>query len=315
MAYNNNAVISGGLNGEGTRAAESFATEVWGPAVEVAIKEKLVLANLCNDLSAFVSSQGEIIHLPKIDSIAAGTKGEGAITWETSSSDASEELLNVDQHKYAAVLVEDVIKVQSNYDMMSLFAKELGYSIASAVDEAVDSAIIDSLKASGGGINQINLSATPMGEEADFDLIATSCFAQDADPTAWTIVLAPGTYANMFNISDLSLATQGAALGGNFTNTGLVSKIYGFNVVMSPNVTTATTDMDSGGGTDNKAPLGYVVHKSAAHIAFSQRARLQTQYDVDFLGTKIVADTIFGTLVRNTVSTSTGQGRAFLLYT
>lgn len=312
MAYNNNAAISGGLNGEGTRAAESFATEVWGPAVEVAIKEKLVLAGLCNDLSAFVSSQGEKIHLPKVDSIAAGDKGEGAITWETSSSDAGEEALLVDKHKYAAVVIEDVIKVQGNYDMMSLFAKELGYSVANAIDVAIDSAIIDSLKASGGGINQIE-PTNDMGSEADFDTVATSVLVQDSDPSAWTIVLAPSTYANLFNIGDLALATQGSAMGANFTQTGMVSKAYGFNIVMSPNVTTASTDFDSGGGTDNVAPLGYCVHKSALHIAFSQKARLQTQYDVDFLGTKVIADSIFGVLARNTVSTSTGQGRIFLL--
>ena len=135
------------------------------------MKEKLVLAGLCNDLSSFVSSQGEIIHLPKVDQVTKGTKGEGAITWATDASDAGEETLNVDTHEYAAVLIEDVIKVQSNYDMMGLFATELGYSLANSVDSAIDTAIINSLKASGGGINQINVNATPMSVNADWDLI------------------------------------------------------------------------------------------------------------------------------------------------
>tara|TARA_R100000664_G_scaffold16539_1_gene25318 strand:- start:2268 stop:3212 length:945 start_codon:yes stop_codon:yes gene_type:complete len=313
MAYNANAVISGGLNGEGTRAGESFATEIWGPAVETAIKEKLVLTNLCNDLSPLVATQGERIHLPKIDQVTAGTKSEGAITWETSSSDAGEEVLNVDTHKYAAALIEDVVQVQGNYDLLNMFAKELGYSIANAVDTAIDTAIIDSLKASGGlnAATEIDISGTPMGTEADFDVIATSCYAQDPDPNNWTIVLSPGVYANLMNIADLSLATQGAALGSQFTQTGVVAKAFGFNVMMSQNVTTATTDMDSAGGTDNKAPHGYVLHKSACHIAFSQKARLQSQYDVDYLGTKVIADTIFGILVR--YGTAAGQVRSFLL--
>jgi hypothetical protein len=94
----------------------------------------------------------------------------------------------------------------------------------------------------------------------------------------------------------------------------MVSKVYGFNMLMSPNVTTASTDFDSGGGTDNKTPHGYVVHKSALHIAFSQTARLQTQYDVDFLGTKVVADAIFGVLARNAANSTVGEGRIFLLH-
>ena len=313
MAYNANAVISGGLNGEGTRAAESFATEVWGPAVEVAIKEKLVLANLCNDLSAFVSSQGEIIHLPKVDQVTKGTKGEGAIPWETSSSDAGEETLNVDTHEYAAVLIEDVIKVQSNYDMMGLFAKELGYSLANSIDSAIDTAIINSLKASGGGINQINVNATPMSVNADWDLVLTSVLAQDPDPSNWTVCLTPGTYANMANLGDLALGTVGSPLGAAFGTSGSVARVYGMNVIMSQNITSSAVDFDSGGGTDNVTVKGYVVHKSACHIAYSQKPRLQSQYDVDYLGTKVIADQIFGTLVRNAADSNAGQGRIFLL--
>ena len=313
MAYNNNAVISGGLNGEGTRAGESFATEVWGNAVEVAIKEQLVLDKVCNDLSPLVATQGERIHLPKIDQVTAGTKGEGAITFETSSSDASEEILNIDTHKYAAVVIEDIIQVQGNYDMLNMFAKELGYSVANAVDTAIDAAIIDSLKASGGlnAATEINISATPMGTEGDFDAIATKCYAQDPNPNNWTIVLAPSVYANLMNIGDLAIATQGAALGANFTQTGVVTKAYGFNIMMSQNVTTATTDFDSGGGTDNKDPHGYVLHNSCCHIAYSIPSRLQSQYDLDYLGTKVIADTAFGVLAR--YGTAAGQVRSFLL--
>ena len=312
MAYDANPILHGGLTG-GAGDADSFATEVWGNPVEVAIKEKLVLANLCNDLSPLVSGQGEKIHLPKIDQVTAGNKGEGAISWSTSSSDAGEEVLSIDTHKYAAVLINDVIQVQSNYDMLNMYAKEIGYSIANAVDVSVDSSIINSLKASGGlnAATEIDLSTNPMGVEADFDAIATKCYAQDPDPNNWTIVLAPSVYANLMNIGDLAIATQGAALGANFTQTGVVTKAYGFNVMMSQNVTTATTDFDSGGGTDDKVPHGYVVHKSACHIAFSQTARLQSQYDVDYLGTKVIADTIYGVLTR--YGTAAGQVRTFLL--
>ena len=57
--YNSGAIISGGLNGAGDRAGESFATEIWGPVVETKMKEKLVLSPLFNDLSSFVATQGE----------------------------------------------------------------------------------------------------------------------------------------------------------------------------------------------------------------------------------------------------------------
>ena len=302
-------VLHGGLTGA-AGAADSFATEVWGPAVEAAIKEKLVLAKLCNDLTPLVSGQGEKIHLPKIDQVSTGDKGAGAITWDTDGTDAGEEVLNISNHKYAAVLINDVIKVQSNYDMMNIFAKELGYSIANAVDEAVNTAMIASASTTSGLVTAQNIDVTSMGTEADFDIVATKCLVEDGDPNNWTIVLPPSTYANLMNIGDLAIATQGAALGANFSQTGIATKAYGFNIMMSQNCASGTTDFDTD-GTTNSTVLGFVIHKSCLHIAFSQRARLQSQYDVDHLGTKVVADAVFGVLGRN--SQTSGQNRSFVL--
>lgn len=61
--------------------------------------------------------------------------------------------------------------------------------------------------------------------------------------------------------------------------------------MMSQNCASGATDFDTD-GTTNSTVLGFVIHKSCLHIAFSQRARLQSQYDVDHLGTKVVADAV-----------------------
>ena len=83
------------------------------------------------------------------------------------------------------------------------------------------------------------------------------------------------------------------------------------NVVVSPNVTSATTDMDSGGGTDNQDIEGYIIHKSALHIAYAKDVNLKTDYDIDYLGTKMVSDVMYGCLVRN--SNTVGQKRVHFL--
>lgn len=310
--YNSGAIISGGLNGEGTRAGESFATEIWGPVVETKMKEKLVLSPLFNDLSSFVATQGERIHLPKIGQVTAGTKGEAAITFEASSSDQSEEILNIDQHKFAAVVVDDIVQVQGNYDLTQLFSAELGYALAKGVDEYLDGKIIDSFKSATGKINAIDLNASPLSVKADFDLILGNCLAEDPDPTQWTIVVPPAVFSNLANIADLSLGTAGSPLGADFGQNGVVSRVYGFNLVVSQNVTTSSTEFDNDGGGDAVAPAGYVLHSSAAHIAYSINSRVQSDYSIDHLGTKIVADTAYGCLVRN--SSTTGEKRAFLLH-
>jgi len=309
MAYQNVNAISGGLAGLGTRSAESFATEVWGPAVEVAMKDNLVLAGVCNDLSAFVATQGEKIHMPKIDQVTSGVKGEGAISWLTNASDAGEEYLDVNTHQFAACVIEDVIKVQSNYDMMNLFAKELGYSIALNIESDINTALLVSLSSATGVINGVNVA--DMGTAADFPVILSKVLAEDTNPANWTMILNPTGYSNMAKLTDLSLGTA-APLGAGFAKNGLVGKVFGIDIVLSSVAQSAAYDFDTTGATDSKTPFGFLVHKSAMHIAYSVRPRLQAQYDVDHLGTKVVADTIYGIKIRNAVTA--GQKRVHVIY-
>lgn len=309
MAYANANSISGGLAGEGTRSAESFATEVWGPAVEVALKDNAVLANIPNDLSAFVSGQGEKVHLPIVDQVTSGAKGEGEISWATGASDAGEESLDIDTHQFAAVVIEDVIKVQGNYDMMNLFAKELGYSLANNIESSLNTKLLESVSSSSGEINGINV--TDMGTAADFPILMAAALAEDANPANWTIALNPTGYANMTKLTDLSLGT-GAALGADFGKTGIVGKLFGMDVVLSSVLQSTAYDFDTSGGTDSLTPFGFLIHKSAMYMAYSLKPRLQAQYDVGHLGTKVVADVIYGCMVRN--ASSAGQKRVHLLY-
>ena len=115
----------------------------------------------------------------------------------------------------------------------------------------------------------------------------------------------------MANMVQLAYGTDNAPLGNKFTQTGGVGKLFGMNVYVSPNVTTATTDMDSGGGTENHNIEGYLIHKSALSIAFSKNVNIKTDYDIDYLGTKMVADVMYGVLVRN--SATAGQQRVHFL--
>jgi hypothetical protein len=71
-------------------------------------------------------------------------------------------------------------------------------------------------------------------------------------------------------------------------NTGKVGTLFGIPVMTSSLIpTTATAGIEA----------AYLVHKSAIAVAVQQDIRVQSEYSVDYLGTKVVADIIYGAVI------------------
>ena len=313
MAIAAKSIYTGGAMSGVTDSHDVFVPEICGAAVEKAFRDKLVFGSLCRDLSPLVAGGGDVINLPTVDTITSGDKtAETAISYDTSAAVQTQETLTINKHTFAACLIEDILKTTSSYDLTMLYAKELGESLANAIDVYIESQILASCQGSGGGVNPLTLAASPhMGAASDFDVILSTLLAEDQELSNWTIVLPPLIFANLANMVQLAYGTDSAPLGNKFTQTGGVGKLFGMDVLCSPNVTVATTDMDSGGGTENHNIEGYLIHKTALNIAFSKTVNIKTDYDIDYLGTKMVADVMYGVLVRN--SATAGQQRVHFL--
>ena len=67
--------------------------------------------------------------------------------------------------------------------------------------------------------------------------------------------------------------------------TGVVPSFFGMPVIQSSLIATTA-------GTSNE--IGYCFHRGAVAIAVQQEIRIQSEYSVDFLATKMVADCIYG---------------------
>ena len=316
MAYANKMLQTGGgiAAADGTHSHDVFVPEVWAPAVELAFKNNLVFGSLANDLSAFAASGGDVIHIPTFDTIATGDKvPETAISYAATGAAQAEETLTINQHNFSATLIEDLLKVQSSYDLMSIYTEEIGYALGNKIDDYIDSQLLASCQSAAGKINGIVTgSDLKTASNADFELILSNVLGQDPDVSSWTLVVSPAAYSSMAALVQLSYGTAGSPLGQGFANSGAVKTVFGMPILMSNNVTTAVTNMDNAGGeTDNFTPIGYCVHKSALSIAYSQNVRMQADYDIDYLGTKMVGDVVYGCNIRN--SGTTGQRRVFVL--
>ena len=135
MAIAADSIYTGGAMSGVTDSHDAFVPEIWGPAIELAFKEKLILGGLATDLSAFVANGGDKIRMPQIDTITSGDKtAEAAITWGTGAAVQTDLELDVDKHTYAACMIEDILNVTSSYDLVNIYAKELGYALAKSID-------------------------------------------------------------------------------------------------------------------------------------------------------------------------------------
>ena len=85
---------------------------------------------------------------------------------------------------------------------------------------------------------------------------------------------------------------SGAGVGFGNDNavmqTGQVGSLFGIPVMTSSLIpTTTSTGIEA----------AYLVHKSAIAVAVQQDIRVQSEYDVSYLGTKVVADIIYGAVI------------------
>jgi hypothetical protein len=103
------------------------------------------------------------------------------------------------------------------------------------------------------------------------------------------MVVNPTLFADILNpsagIAQYFIRNDAVGEGNRGLRSGMVGSLYGIDVYMSNTVSTA--------GTSSTIP-GAIFHKSACVFASQQEVRVQSEYSVDALGTKVVSDLLYG---------------------
>ena len=116
--------------------ADVFIPEIWSPLAIVAREQQLVFAKLVDRRFENGLSAGDTIHVPGVSDLAARTKSTNtAITYETVTESNTD--ITISTHKYAAIAVESITKVQNNRDQLQLYAGKLGYALGLDVDDTL----------------------------------------------------------------------------------------------------------------------------------------------------------------------------------
>jgi len=335
-------VHSGGTGAVTPNIADQFIPEVWGQAILEAFQQKIMMKNVGIDLSPEVANQGDKIHLPHIGvpALSAFTQGSEISADVTSgaSMTSDETALTISEYNVASAYVPDIVKVQSNYDLMEIYAKQLAYACARGFDNFLHYQVannLQSLLSSATGAvgadpnNSLHVQTTgSVLSQGNLTSLMGLILGETGDTEGWNLVLSPDMYASLNSLTSYSEGTQ-ATLGAEFGRTGNAGAILGMPVwiAQSPYMGSASggasvsadatkgikavDDLDDTDANNDDIVYGYAIHESALYFAFSKEAKMQASYRHSYLSTLVTCESVYGGAIRN--ADADGERRIFAL--
>ena len=287
-----------------TTSGAGFIPEVWSDAIYSFFFQANKLRGSVDDYSALVKGKGDKINIPAILMQTAQSKGASdAVSWDTNKGstpqahDVTPVDLSVDTHIYQAEIFEDILTIQAQYELVSKYAKMFGESLARKVETDLW-AELDGFQTT------VTLTADDAVAAADMESILANLYDLDIDPNQASMAVNHLILADLLNPSagigtyftrNDAIPSGGNAAMGAHVSSGAVGLIYGMDVFFSQAIST--------GGTNRS---GAVYVPGACAFAASQDVRVQTQYDVDYLGTKVIADMIYGVKLLDSATNKLG---------
>ena len=263
-----------------TTGAE-FIPELWADPIYKFYKETNKLAGSVDDYSALVKGAGDTVHIPKIALKAPVAKVKSTIVDFSTAATAGKVSLSIDKHYVVPELFEDFALIQSSADLMSKYTKMMGESIARQVES-------DMWGELDGFQTRVDCNADNECNAATLESVLANLYSIDIDPNDCSFVVNNLIMADIMNPSNglgSYFIRRDASGEGQGLRTGAVGLIYGMNVFHSAAIPTT--------GTDDLA-VGAVYPTDACVFAAQQDVRVQAQYDIAYLGTKVTADIIYG---------------------
>ena len=290
--------ITGGMLGAAhtTSTADDFVPELWSDGIYRYFERGTIFKNLVEDYSSLVKGAGDIVNIPQIDFDASSDKAANTlVTYDATATTVTQ--LAINKHKYNAMLFEDVLLIQSNADLVSKYTQMFGEALARAVDADIWAELDGVNEGATLGTDDVMLAAefqaalANLGEN-DVPYMDGEC-SFVVNPTLAADIMDPSAGISK-NFWRADASGNGGVLTEGATK-GFIGKLFGINVDMSNTVATAGT-----------AISGAIFHKSAAVCAVQQDVRVQAEYSIDALGTKVVADMIYGAKLLDSSSNKRG---------
>jgi hypothetical protein len=251
-----------------------FSPDVWSKQVLRATESNLVIANSVNRGFEDDASVGKSVKVASIGNLAARAKAENtAIVYETVTETATTITLNI--WTYAAVGIEDIVKVQATVDVQNEYQRKLGYAVSKDIDTALATDFAGfsrSVGTLGTAVSDANvLAAIKLLDDADVPQDDRFFVMTPAEKVA---KLALDRWSNALYVGNGNMPVKSGTLGD----------MYGLTLKMTTNL------VKPAGGQANNA----IFHRDALALVVQRTPKTHVFYDIDVFAWKLAVEVIYG---------------------
>ena len=225
-------------------AITNFQSEIWSAQLLESLKKSLVFAGpqaVNRNYEGEIANQGDTVRITSISrpTVAAYSKGSTAIVPEQ-LTDAQRSLL-IDQADYFAFELDDIDAIQSRNGgaLMTEAAKESAYAMADVAD-----LYVAGLYTGADAANKISTTAITTAALAVTGLVNLKTKLDNASvPNQGRYCIVPPWYHGLLLQSTLFVGFKSSdGQNNDALANGLVGRAFGFDILMSNNVTLVTGD-------------------------------------------------------------------------
>jgi N4-gp56 family major capsid protein len=287
----------GSSNIDVTRAAV-FIPELWSDEVLASYKKRLVMANLVQKFP-FVGKKGDTLRIPIPHRGYSEQKlAKTAVNFQFDTD--TDTTIVIDQHWYVGKIIEDIVDWQAKSSHRRAITQDMGYQLAKTVDTHLHQLARESNNGAGtnvyatGYIGGDGATAYVAGSnnataltDAGLRKLIQKLDDNDVPNEDRFMVIPPVVKHTIWGIARFTeQAFVGESGGSNTIRNGKVAELYGM-----PFYVTTNCDAASGSTATKVCIIG---HKDAFALAMQHNVRMQTENSVDYLGTKLVSDVLYG---------------------
>jgi hypothetical protein len=243
------------------------------------VKSNLVLLPLIKHYDADVKSSGQTLEIPNVGAISANLKTQSVLVTLNYNTE-TKTTITLNKHYESSFIVEDLVKIQSAYDVRSDYTMAAAYAISEKIDSDLATAMTTAWKTASQTTGAYGTAI------ADANILAVNRYLSEnkAPRTDRSLVVHPKGEAELLAIDKF---VRYDALGtGEAIKGGKLGTIYGATVYVSQNLVYLDT------ATDEYNHLFF--HKEAWAIAMQQEPRTQAQYKQEYLGWLVTVDVLYG---------------------